>query len=115
MEYYEDLTEQLVQAGFRIDDDGRTVGLSDRVARLLRDRRALVEQADAKLSVLKHKLKCIGAESVTKTLIYTSAKPVVPGKVRQITAVNEILQQLNIISHQYTAERNRNKPVTEDT
>ena len=104
MEYYEDLTEQLVRAGFRIDDDGRTVGLSDRVARLLRDRRALVEQADAKLRVLEHKLKCISAESVTKTLIYTSAKPVVPGKVRQITAVNEILQRLNIISHQYTAE-----------
>ena len=104
MEYYEDLTEQLVRAGFRIDDDGRTVGLSDRVARLLRDRRALVEQADAKLRVLEHKLKFIGAESVTKTLIYTSAKPVAPGKVRQITAVNEMLQRLSIISHQYTAE-----------
>ena len=104
MEYYEDLTEQLVRVGFRIDDDGRTVGLSERVARLLRDRRALVEQADAKLRVLEHKLTCIGAESVTKTLIYTSAKPVVPGKVRQITAVNEMLQRLNIISHQYTAE-----------
>ena len=104
MEYFEDLTAQLVRAGFRIDDDGRTVGLSDRVARLLRDRRALVEQADAKLRAFEHELRCIGAETVTKTLIYTSAKPVVPGKVRQITAVNEILQRLNIISHQYTAE-----------
>ena len=104
MEYYEDLTAQLVQAGFRIDDDGITVGLSDRVARLLRDRRALVEQADAKLRVLEHLLKCIGTESVTKTLIYASAKPVAPGKVRQITATNEMLQRLNIISHQYTAE-----------
>lgn len=104
MEYYEDLTLQLVRAGFSIDDDGRTVGLSDRVARLLRDRRALVEQADAKLRILESKLNCIGAETVTKTLIYTSAKPVVPGKVRQITAVNEILQRLKIISHQYTAE-----------
>ena len=37
LDYYEDLTEQLVRAGFRIDDDGRTVGISDRVARLLRD------------------------------------------------------------------------------
>ena len=104
MEYYEDLTEQLVRAGFRIDDDGRTVELSDRVARLLRERRALVEQAHAKLGALEHKLRCIGAESVTKTLIYTSAKPVAPGKDRQITAVNEMLQRLNIISHQYTAE-----------
>ncbi len=104
MEYYEDLTAQLVRAGFQIDDDGITVGLSDRVARLLRDRRALVEQADAKLGVLENILKCIGTESVTKTLIYTSAKPIAPGKVRQITAVNEMLQRLSIISHQYTAE-----------
>ena len=104
MEYYEDLTEQLVRAGFCIDDDGRTVGLSDRVARLLRARRALVEQADGKLNVLESKLTYMGPESVTKTLIYASAKPVVPGKVRQITAVNEMLQRLNIISHQYTAE-----------
>ena len=80
MEYYEDLTAQLVRAGFQIDDDGITVGLSDRVARLLRDRRALVEQADAKLRVLENILKSIGSESVTKTLIYASAKPVAPGK-----------------------------------
>ncbi|MCY3994475.1 MAG: DEAD/DEAH box helicase family protein [Caldilineaceae bacterium] len=104
MDYYEDLTEQLVRAGFHVDDDGRTVGLSDRVARLLRDRRALVEQADAKLGLLESKLKSIGAESVSKTLIYTSAKPVVPGKTKQLIAVNEMLQHLNIISHQYTAE-----------
>ncbi len=104
MDYYEDLTKQLVRAGFCIDDDGRTVGLSDRVARLLRDRRALVEQADAKLNALESQLTSMGAESVTKTLIYTSAKAVVPGKTRQITAVNEMLQRLNIFSHQYTAE-----------
>jgi len=104
MEYYEDLTTQLVRAGFQIDDEGITVGLSDRVARLLRDRRALVEQAGAKLGVLENLLKCIGTELVTKTLIYASAKPVAPGKVRQITAANEILQRLSIISHQYTAE-----------
>ena len=104
MEYYEDLTEQLAIAGFRFDDDGRTVGLSDRVTRLLRERRALVEQADAKLSVLEHRLTCIGADSITKTLIYTSAKPVTPGKVKQITAVNQMLQRLNIIPHQYTTK-----------
>ncbi len=109
LDFYEDLTEQLVRAGFRIDDDGRTVGLSDRVARLLRDRRALVEQADAKLGLLESRLTNIGAESISKTLIYTSAKPVVPGKVRQITAVNEMLQRLDIISHQYTAEETGTK------
>ena len=49
MDHYEDLTEQLARAGFRISDDGRTVGLTPRVERLLRERRALVEQADSKL------------------------------------------------------------------
>ncbi len=107
MEYYEALTEALVRAGFRIDDDGRTIGLTARVARLLRDRRALVEQADAKLSALEHELRRIGTESIAKTLIYTSAKPIVPGKARQITAVNKILQRLNIISHQYTGEETK--------
>lgn len=102
MELYEDLTQQLVRAGFSVDDDGRTVGMTDRVARLLRDRRALVEQADGKIDALENELKRLG-DSVNKTLIYTSAKPIVGGKSKQITAVNRMLQQLNIISHQYTA------------
>ena len=69
----------------------------------------MVEQADAKLRILESRLTSIGAESISKTLIYTSAKPVVPGKVRQITAVNEMLQRLDIISHQYTAEETGTK------
>lgn len=116
MDYFEDLTRKLVRAGFCVDDDGRTVGLSDRVARLLRERRALVEQADAKLNALEGQLATMGAESVTKTLIYTSAKPVVPGKTRQIAAVNAMLQRLNIFSHQYTAEetgRNQSQKILE--
>ena len=53
MDHYEDLTEQLAQAGFRVTDDGQTVGLTPRVERLLRERRALVEQADSKLVALE--------------------------------------------------------------
>lgn len=102
MEQYEDLTQQLVRAGFSVDDDGRTVGMSDRVARLLRDRRALVEQADEKIVALERELQLMG-DSVNRALIYTSAKPVAAGKPKQITAVNRMLQKLNIISHQYTA------------
>ena len=102
MDHYEDLTQQLARAGFKVDDDGRTVGMTDRVARLLRDRRALVEQADEKIAVLERELKLLGA-SLSRALIYTSAKPVIAGKPKQITAVNRMLQNLNIISHQYTA------------
>ena len=104
MDHYEDLTEQLARAGFRINDDGRTVGLTPRVEQLLRDRRALVEQADAKLAALERELVRIGPASISKTLVYASAKPVVAGKPRQITAVNRMLQKHSIVSHQYTAE-----------
>ena len=104
MEHYDDLTEQLLQAGFRITDDGRTVGLTPRVERLLRERRALVEQAGSKLVALEQALKRMNPNSIRKTLIYTSAKPTVLGKPRQITSVNRLLQDLRITSHQYTAK-----------
>ena len=104
MERYEDLTDQLVRAGFKVDDEGATVGMSDRVAKLLRDRRALVEQAKGKISSLESQLEIIGSNQVRRTLIYTSAKPMAGDGPKQITAVNRVLQKLNIIAHQYTSE-----------
>ncbi len=109
MDIYEDLTEQLVKAGFQIDDDGRTVGMTKCIDHLLRQRRALVEQADEKLARLEYELSRMRTSSISKTLIYASAKPVVPGKSRQITAVNRILQELDIISHQFTAAETQSK------
>ena len=104
MEFYEELTEELLRAGFRITDDGRTVGLTPRVEMLLRRRRALVEQAGAKLDALRTILTGLKPSSISKTLIYTSAKEVVMNKQRQITAVNRMLQDLRVTSHQYTSE-----------
>ena len=104
IEEYEALTERLVRAGFRVDDDGRTVGLSATVSRLLRERRALVEQANAKLPALEAEIRRIGVSSINKTLIYASAKPSPQGRSRQITEVNRLLQRLGILSHQFTAE-----------
>ena len=103
MEHYEFLTEELVRAGFRIDDDGVTIALNPKVERLLRERRGLIEQADAKLPALEAELRRMGTDAVAKTLIYTSAKPTVLEKPKQITAVNAILESLHIISHQYTS------------
>ena len=110
MEHYEELTAELVRAGFRIGgvDEGVTVALNPRVERLLQKRRALIEQADAKLPALEAQLRRKDSDSVAKTLIYTSAKPTVLGKPRQITAVNGILERLHIISHQYTSEETGN-------
>ena len=103
MDQYSYLTEELVRAGFRIDDDGVTMALNPKVERLLRERRGLVEQANAKLPALEAELCRIGANAVTRTLIYTSAKPPVLDNEKQITAVNSILRRLHIISHQYTS------------
>ena len=104
MEYYEDLTMQLAKAGFMIDDDGRTVGLTQRVERLLRRRRALVEQASSKLNALEQILKGMNPSSITKTLIYTSGKETVPNMTKQITLVNRMLQNLPITSIQLTSQ-----------
>ena len=104
MARYEALTEQLVRAGFKVDDAGATVGISDRVAKLLRDRRALVEQAKGKISSFESQLEIIGSNQVRRTLVYTSAKPMAGDGPKQITAVNRVLQKLNIVSHQYTSE-----------
>ena len=102
MEHYVHLTEEMARAGFRVDDNGATVALNPKIERLLRERRALVEQADAKLIALEAELRSTGNQTITKTLIYTSAKPTVLQKPKQITEVNRILGRLNIISHQYT-------------
>ena len=104
MERYEELTEQLARAGFRITDDGRQLGSVPKVERLLRERRALVEQANSKVAALEQALRQMNPTSIQKTLIYTSAKPIALDKPRQITAVNRLLQELHITSHQYTAE-----------
>ena len=112
MDLYEDLTEQLVRAGFRVDDNGVTVGLSRRVERLLQRRRALVEQAESKIDSLQEALSQSDPQSISKTLIYASAKPTVEGKTRQITAVNRLLQNLHINSHQYTGEETHSSQST---
>ena len=116
MDHYEFLTEELIRAGFKVDDDGVVIALSPKIERLLRERRALIEQADAKLPALKSELRRIGTDAVTRTLIYTSAKPTVLEKPKQITAVNAMLQSLHIISHQYTSHEtgtSRSKSILE--
>lgn len=109
MDLYEDLTEQLARAGFHIDDNGRTIGLTSKVESLLRDRRALIEQANAKLPALESYLRKVGSESITRTLIYTSAKRQILDKPKQIVEVNRILERLHIISHQYTNKETRGR------
>jgi superfamily II DNA or RNA helicase len=102
MERYSDLTGQLVKAGFN-SDDGVDVGLTERQQRLLRERRALVEQATGKIASLRDLLSPRAAE-LSHTLIYCSAKAVLPPhSVKQIDLAREVLRDLRIDTHMYTA------------
>lgn len=102
MEHYGELTEQLVRAGFAADDDVG-VGLSERQESLLRERRSIVEQATGKIIAL-HTLLAERARHTTHTLVYCSAKAVVPPHAgRQIDHVREVLRDLRIDTHMYTS------------
>lgn len=102
IERYTDLTTQLRRTGFG-HDDGVDVGLTDRQAQLLRDRRGLIEQASGKIDTLRHLLQPEAA-TLTHTLIYCSAKAVkAPHSHRQIDLALEVLAELRITSHMFTA------------
>lgn len=100
---YLELTQRLGRLGFLVDDDGATPGLNPRIESLLRQRRAVLEQAEGKLSILDNLLQRAGTRSVRRTLIYASAKPPVLDRPRQIDRVNELLAELGVISHQLTS------------
>jgi superfamily II DNA or RNA helicase len=99
---YVDLSERLRRAGFRAEDDGQTVDLDPLVEHLLRQRRAILEQAQGKLAQLRNCLQTVGPARVRRTLIYTSAKPSVIEKKRQLEQVNALLSDMGIIAHQLT-------------
>lgn len=103
MDKYAELTERLRAAGFRHTDDGQTMVSNTIVERLLRERRAVLEQASAKISALRRLLVDAGPRAVQRTLIYTSAKATILDKERQINKVNTLLSDLGIVSHQFTS------------
>ena len=102
LDKWTELTEELAKAGFRRDDEGQVMGLTKRGERLLRDRRAVLEQASAKAEVLRNLLLDQGSNTVRRCLVYTSGKATVLEERRQIEQVNEMLSEVGIISHQFT-------------
>ncbi len=103
LDKWTELTEELAKAGFKRDDDGQVVGLTRRGERLLRDRRAILEQASAKIQVLRHLLEEQMPSTVQRCLVYASGKAAVLEEGRQIERINEMLSDLGIISHQFTS------------
>ena len=106
MDKHTELTEELRACGRFAADDGRTIEANPKAERLLRERRAILEQAAGKIDLLTTLLRSI--PKVARTLIYTSAKPAILTSGRQLDAVNELLADLGIVSHQFTnAETSR--------
>ena len=79
----------------------------DYLAKLLRDRRALLETASGKISMLKTLLEEEDARSLRHTLIYTSDKG-----PEQLNEVNRLLHNRSILFHQLTAEETANRERT---
>ena len=103
LDKWTELSEELRKAGFTFDDDGRTIVPTARGERLLRERRAVLEQASAKVGLLRDLLLGMGPSRIARCLIYTSAKGSVLGQSRQIEQVNKALQSLGINYHQFTS------------
>lgn len=100
MDRYRELTEELFRAGFTIEDDGRVNIPNSKVERLLRRRRAVLEQASGKLAVLREALEMA---PVRRALIYCSPKELEVATERQIVLVNRLLSTLGIVSHELTS------------
>lgn len=98
-----DLTGKIKQNAWRSDG----AKPDEYLAKLLRDRRALMETASGKISMLRRLLDNEDTRNLRHTLIYTSDKG-----PEQIDNVNRLMREKNILSHQLTAEETANRDQT---
>ena len=98
-----DLTGKIKQNAWRNHEGGP----DDYLAKLLRDRRALLETAAGKMSLLRSLLESEDTTSLRHTLIYTSDKA-----PEQLDAVNRLLREKNVLFHQLTAAETSNREQT---
>ena len=103
MDEWFNLTDKIKQNAWR-DEDGKP---DDYLTKLLRDRRALLETASGKISMLETLLKNEDVSSLKHTLVYTSDK-----EPNQLDNVNRLLRDRNILFHQLTAEETTNRDRT---
>ena len=97
------LTSKIKKNAWRIED-----GQPDEfLAKLMRDRRALLETASGKLSMLADLLMEEDQSSLQYTLIYSSDKG-----PDQLHSVNRLLRDRNILFHQLTAQETANRKQT---
>ena len=94
MDQWRDLTDKIKANAWR-SDDGKP---DEHLARLFRDRRALLETACGKISKLAVLLRSEDRANLRHTLIYTSDKG-----PKQLQEVNSLLRENNLLFHQLTA------------
>ncbi|MEW6173351.1 MAG: DEAD/DEAH box helicase family protein [Bacillota bacterium] len=103
MDEWFDLTGKIKQNAWR-SDDGKP---DEYLAKLLRDRRALLETASGKVSMLGTLLDEEDTSSLRHTLVYTSDKG-----PDQLDNVNRLLRDRNILFHQLTAKETASRDQT---
>ena len=103
MDAWFDLTVKIKQNAWR-NEDGKP---DEYLAKLLRDRRALLETASGKVSALKALLDEEDTGNLRHTLIYASDKG-----PDQLDNVNRLLLDMNILFHQLTAEETASREQT---
>ena len=103
MDDWFDLTGKIKQNAWRSDGDKP----DEYLAKLMRDRRALLETASGKVSTLASLLNEEDTGSLRYTLVYTSDKG-----PDQLHNVNRLLHDKNILFHQLTAEETASREQT---
>ena len=103
MDEWFNLTGKIKQNTWR-SEDGKP---DEYLAKLLRDRRALLEMAMGKVAILSDLLEKEDTDGLQHTLVYTSDKG-----PDQLDRVNRLLSRRNILFHQLTAEETANRDQT---
>ena len=103
MDEWFDLTGKIKQNAWR-NEAGKP---DDYLAKLLRDRRTVLETASGKVSMLKDLLDKEDIKNLRHTLIYTSDK-----EPEQLNNVNRILRDSNVLFHQLTSQETVNRSQT---
>lgn len=103
MDEWFNLTGKIKQNTWR-SEDGKP---DEYLAKLLRDRRALLEMAMGKVAILSELLEKEDTDGLQHTLVYTSDKG-----PDQLDRVNRLLSSRNILFHQLTAEETANRDQT---
>lgn len=103
MDQWYKLTDKIKQNAWRQDESKP----DDYLAKLLRDRRALLETATGKVERLKTLLEHEDLHNLRHTLIYTSDKG-----PAQLEAVNRLLRDKGLLFHQLTAEETSDRKLT---